>query len=425
MSKLIEYFKTIASIPHCSYETDALREYLISFARGMGYQVDTDQAGNILAYKGTPRLCLQAHYDMVCMGKAPEIEIYDDNGWLHALDASLGADNGIGIAMMMCLMEEGREVEFLLTADEEVGLVGAGALELELSAGYMLNLDSEDEAVVTIGCAGGADVIAHMDDEMVDGVGGCYEVAVRDLPGGHSGVDIDKDIPSAIKILAAYLEDHDIDQISAIVAGERRNSIPSNAVAIVRSHSVPVGTAQVSIRPLNEKPKIYAHSRTILDTISICKHGVCENNDELGIPHSSANLAMVYVDGDGKIDIEISLRAMSMEDLEVITAQRTSRLESWGYTVQITDQYPAWRPERNIFVELVAKAVESVFGEVDISAIHAGLECGILSQKFPHIKFASIGPTIRSPHSTRECVDMRSVERVFEVVKKIVDSHTS
>jgi dipeptidase D len=420
MSKLIENFKIITSIPHCSYEADALFGYLVSYAANKGYEVLSDEAGNILACKGSPKLCLQSHYDMVCMGKAPEISTYEKDGWMYAEDSSLGADNGIGIAMMMSLMDEGRELEFLFTADEEVGLVGAAALEFDITSKYMLNLDSEDEAVVTIGCAGGADVLASMDDEMIDGTGKCYEVSVRGLPGGHSGVDIDKGIPSAIKVLAKYLAENDIDQIATIVAGERRNAIPANAVTIVRSTNVLNQTPDVTVRPLAEEPRVYARSKTIIDTLHGYNHGVRDVNDELGIPQSSANLALVYADGQGKVEIEISLRAMSMEDLEVLVAETVSGLEPDGYTTKISDKYPAWKPEKNELVEFLAKALEKEFGSVDISAIHAGLECGILSEKYPNIQFASIGPTIRYPHSTRECVDLKSVERIFEVVKRVV-----
>ena len=128
MSAIIEHFKTLTKIPHCSKEADKLLEYLSLFAEERGYVVRIDSAKNILISKGSPKLCLQAHYDMVCMGKAPNIETYEEDGWMKARDSSLGADNGIAIAMMMSLMDEGEELEFLLTSDEEIGLIGANAL---------------------------------------------------------------------------------------------------------------------------------------------------------------------------------------------------------------------------------------------------------------------------------------------------------
>ena len=166
MSQIIEHFKTLTQIPHCSKEADKLLEFLVHFAKERNYAVEVDEVKNILISKGTPTLCLQAHYDMVCMGKAPQIETYVEEGWMKAKDSSLGADNGMAIAMMMQLMDEGLDLEFLLTSDEEIGLIGANKVAFDLKSKQMLNLDSEDEAEVYIGCAGGADITASKTDTM-------------------------------------------------------------------------------------------------------------------------------------------------------------------------------------------------------------------------------------------------------------------
>ena len=421
MSKIIEHFKTLAKIPHCSQDADALQLYLNNFATDHGYTVQIDDAGNILASKGPSKICLQSHYDMVCMGRAPQIETEERDGWLHAVDASLGADNGIGIAMMMVLMERGVEAEFLFTADEEIGLIGANALNFELQSSRMLNLDSEDEAEVYIGCAGGADIIGEIFDEQIPGHGTCYEVAVRGLPGGHSGVDIDKNIPSAITLLSEYLHEEGVEQLSTIIAGERRNAIPSNAVAIVRSDTPLTGRGEVTVRRLAEFPDVYRESQAILDYLHRFKQGVRSMNTQLGIPQTSLNLAMVNDAYTPRgLTIEISARAMSMEDLEMVIAETAAEMDMSGFKVRVDDKYPAWKPEENAFTRDVAAAMEAEFGSAKTMAIHAGLECGVLSQKYPQVQFASIGPTIRYPHSTRECVDLASVERTFRVVERLV-----
>ncbi len=423
MSKIIDHFKVLTQIPHCSRDAEALFLYLRDFAADHDYTVQIDDAGNILASKGKPEICLQAHYDMVCMGEAPQIEIEERDGWLHAVNASLGADNGIGIAMMMALMEERIEAEFLFTADEEIGLIGANALSFDLQSSRMLNLDSEDEAEVYIGCAGGADIIGEVFDEQVPGHGACYEVAVRGLPGGHSGVDIDKDIPSAITLLAEYLHKEGVNQLSTIIAGERRNAIPSNAVAIVRSDTPLTGRGDVTVRPLAESPDVYRESQTILDYLHRFKQGVRSMNTQLGIPQTSLNLAMVNDAYTPRgLTIEVSARAMSMGDLEVVIAETVTEMDMSGFKVRVEDKYPAWKPEENAFTREVTAAMEAEFGTVKTMAIHAGLECGVLSQQYPQIQFASIGPTIRYPHSTRECVDLASVERTFRVVERLVRS---
>jgi dipeptidase D len=422
MSSIINHFQTLTQIPHCSKLADRLFEYLVKFAQNRGYSVEVDQIKNIYIYKGEPTLCLQAHYDMVCMGKAPVLETYVEDGWMKAKDASLGADNGMAIAMMMQLMDEGKELEFLLTSDEEVGLIGANEVAFDLKSTYMLNLDSEDEAEVYIGCAGGVDITASKQDTYVDGIGTCYEIAVKGLMGGHSGVDIDKGIPSAIKVLGEYLYQNKITQLASIYAGERRNSIPANAVAIVRSEEKPESTDMVKVRELKEAPKVLSEGGKTIEMIDRFKHGVHAQNEELGIPDVSINLAIITADEKGGLLIETSARAMDAEKLENLSNETLHFFKSYGFEVELEDKYPAWKPDISDFTNLVSQEMKSVFGKTKMMAIHAGLECGVIAEKYPAMKFASIGPTIRYPHSTREMVHLESVARSFEVVKKIIKS---
>ena len=422
MSKIIEHFKTITQIPHCSRGADKLCDFLVDFAEERGYEAEVDEVKNIYIRKGTPTLCLQAHYDMVCMGKAPEIETYEEEGWMKAKDSSLGADNGMAIAMMMQLMDEERVLEFLLTSDEEIGLIGANQVAFDLKAAYMLNLDSEDEAEVYIGCAGGADITAFKQDSYVEGKGDCYEVAVKGLAGGHSGVDIDKGIPSAIKVLGRYLAEKGVSQLASIYAGERRNSIPANAVAIVRSETVLESEGEVSIRKLKESPMILSEGDKLIALIDAFRHGVRKENRELGIPDVSINLAIINADEQGGITIETSARAMDADSLDALTEETVSFFEIYGFESKVEDKYPAWKPEVTDFTKRVDEKMKEVFGHSRLMAIHAGLECGVIAEKYPKMKFASIGPTIRYPHSTRERVKLDSVEKTFEVLDKIIQS---
>jgi len=421
MSQIIEYFKQITQIPHCSRDADRLLDFLVNFAKENGYEVEIDNIKNIFIYKGNPTLCLQAHYDMVCMGKAPNIETYIEDGWMKAKESSLGADNGMAIAMMMQCMSEGRELEFLLTSDEEIGLIGANEVAFTLKSKYMLNLDSEDEAEVYIGCAGGADITAYKLDSYKEGSGDCYEVAVKGLVGGHSGVDIDKNIPSAIKVLAEYLYENSFVKLASIYAGERRNSIPANAVAIVRSEKTLKPSSMVTVRKLNEKPKVFKESSSVIELMHKFKHGVRATNKELGIPDISINLASITADEKGGLSIETSARAMDIESLDELTTDTVEFLSSYGFTTKVEDKYPAWKPDISEFTNLVSDKMKLVFGSSKMMAIHAGLECGVIAQKYPHIKFASIGPTIKYPHSTREMVKLDSVSKTYEVLKYIID----
>ena len=421
MSKIIHYFQELTQIPHCSKEADKLLDFLVSFAKERDYSVEVDGVNNIFISKGSPTLCLQAHYDMVCMGKAPQIETYIEEGWMKAKDSSLGADNGMAIAMMMQLMDEGKALEFLLTSDEEIGLIGANEVAFDLKSKYMLNLDSEDEAEVYIGCAGGADITAGKTDTYIEGKGDCYEVAVKGLAGGHSGVDIDKGIPSAIKVLGEYLFNNNITQLASIYAGERRNSIPANAIAIVRSEKVLKDRGDVHVRKLHEQPLVLSQGQKIIDLIHRFKHGVRAQNDALGIPDVSINLAIITSDEKGELVIETSARAMDAEALEILTNETMEFFASFGFTVTVEDKYPAWKPDVSEFTNLVSKEMKAVFGKTKKMAIHAGLECGVIGEKYPQMKLASIGPTIRYPHSTREKVKLDSVEKTFEVLQRIIE----
>lgn len=415
--KIIDNFINITKRAHCSQNAGVLFDYLVDFGKQQGYEVQSDNAKNILIRKGKPKLALQAHYDMVCMGKAPHIETYVKEGWMYAKDSSLGADNGIAIAIMMTLMQRGEAVEFVLTADEEIGLVGANEIDFELYATYMLNLDYEDEGIVCIGCAGGADLLAEQTFGETQMSAYNYEVSVLGLDGGHSGVDIDKGIPNAIKVLADFLEGKEI-HVASCQGGERRNSIPANVVMQLSSHEPLESTDKVTVRALDRKLTVY-DSRKLIDFLVEFEHGIDAYNQEFDLAESSINLAIVnFV--NGKARIECSSRAMSDTGLESINEKNLKLFDRHGFISSMEYKYPSWKPEVNSFTSSVNEVMKKVFGESRFEAIHAGLECGLLSERYKDIKFASIGPTIEFPHSTRERVKLDSVEKIFEVVEEVI-----
>ena len=422
MSSIIKYFKEIASIPHCSKQADKLKDFIVDFAKARDYKVSVDEANNILIAKGSPTLCLQAHYDMVCIGEAPNLDIYIEDNVMKAKNSSLGADNGIAIAMMMELMESDEELEFLITADEEIGLVGANALSFDLQSTMMLNLDSEDEAEVYIGCAGGVDIVASKPYAKMADDRDTYEISIDGLAGGHSGVDIDKNIPNAIKLLASYIQGLDLEVVS-VDGGERLNSIPSSAKVLVKSTVEPKGNERFKVSKIDSTDPILYGGMEIVDLLKGFSHGVHDINKEFKIPEISINLARVSTK-NGISTIETSARAMSADGLARISRETVEFFRSFGYSVELKDKYPSWKPEINNFTKEVANAVVEIFGESKMVAIHAGLECGVILQKYPSILIASIGPTIRYPHSTREEVDLKSVEKTFEVLKLIVAQNT-
>lgn len=415
--KILEHFMTLSKIPHCSGDTEQLKAFLITFAKSFGYMVEVDDLDNILIYKGDSRLVLQAHYDMVCIGEAPSIKPYSQSGWLRAERSSLGADNGIAIAMMMLLMERGESLAFLLTSDEEIGLVGASGITLKLNADYILNLDYEDEAIVCIGCAGGADLVAKHSFAKATPYAYGYEVRVSGLPGGHSGVEIHKNIPNAIKVMATYLQDKEV-LIASATGGERRNSIPTEIVVQLTSKAPLPESQWVEVKAIDTPLEVY-QTEALLSLLRTFENGVITYNEEFDLPDSSINLAILEFEA-GRVTIECSSRAMSDEVLERINNHYLKLFEKYGFDGKIEYKYPAWRPEINPFSSMVNDAMHEVFGASRYEAIHAGLECGMLLEKYPTIKFASIGPTILSPHSTSERVKLDSVENTFRVVEKII-----
>ena len=417
--KIIQYFKLITKIPHCSQKTDKLLEFLENFATERGYKVEIDETKNILIKKGEPQLALQAHYDMVCIGDAPNINIYIKDGWMYAKNSSLGADNGIAIAMMMVLMDRGEELEFLITSDEEIGLIGATALNFELKSKYMLNLDFEDEAEVCIGCAGGADILANQKFKSIDSsYTNYYKVSVLGLEGGHSGVDIDKNIPNAIKVLAKYLSQYSIE-VNSIKGGEIRNSIPIEAEALISSIDELESNDMIKVEKLENKFAVW-DCKNLIILLNQFQHGVHSYNSKFNLPESSINLAIVEFN-NGYAKIETSVRAMSMNSLNEISKKTITLFSKLNFETQKQYKYPAWRPNINNFTKIVGDSMQNIFGKNEYKAIHAGLECGLISEKYPFIEFASIGPTILYPHSTREKIKVDSIGKTFEVVEDVIN----
>ncbi len=392
LKEVLENFIKITKIPHCSGNTKELREFLENYAKNLGYEVLSDKAGNLLARKNFPKICFQSHLDMVCVGDAPKIEVMEENGYLKAKNSSLGADNGIGIAIMIYLMKKYDDLEFLFTNDEEIGLIGAKNLELNIKSKYLLNLDSEDDDVILIGCAGGVDVKIKypLKKEKINGSYG--KVSVENLPGGHSGVDIDKNIPNAIVELLFK-----VDNLAFIKGGERRNSIPVNAMAL----EVFEGSEEIQI-----------YDNEYLKFLRKLPYGVLEYNFEFKLPSKSVNFALIEEE-----NIVLSARANTNEKLEEI--KEYIKIKTLGCEVDFEDEYPAWAPEKS---DLALKLQEITRNNLEV--IHAGLECGILKEKFPNVSMASYGPNIKNPHSVREKVEIKSIQKIIKNIEKLLQSVT-
>jgi len=419
----LDYFKIITATPRCSYKTDVMKEKIIEIAKKLDYTVKSDKSGNILCQKGTPKVCLQSHYDMVCVGDFENIELVEKDGILSAKNSSLGADNGMGMAIMFTCMEKFSDLECLFTNDEEVGLIGASNLDLELASNRLLNLDGEEAKEIYVGCAGGIDVISKLtleylalsDDEIV------YEVSIKDFPGGHSGVDIDKGIDSAIKVLAKELVKHDL-KLLHLEGGEFRNSISKSAKAVVATcKELSLSESFLHVEKVEHKREYIKGGQKIIKAINAFAQGVREFDKSLNIPSISINLGVVSLK-DGVLQIACAARAMRNEDLTNLADETESFFQLIGCETSQNDGHEPWVPEVGDFANIVKKEMTKVYDEASFCAIHAGLECGILMQRqSKKIEAVAIGPTIRFPHSLREECDLDSVEKISLVVERIIN----
>ena len=425
MSQIIQIFKEITSIPRCSGTHTPFITYMQNLSKKAGFICLVDETKNILVKKenSKAKLAFQSHYDIVCLSDNCVPIIVQDGDMLSAKNSTLGSDNGIGCAYMIQLILDGVNAEYLFTSDEEIGLIGANELNLELQAPYMLNLDSEEEAGICTGCAGGVDIFATNsnkkiipNDENLD----LYEISISKLQGGHSGVDIDKNIPNAIKLIAKTIKEANAKLLD-INGGERINSIPVNVKAIIASKQIPIASHEnMIITKINTKSEhLNIHDDKIIDFIVGFENGVRSLNKDLGVVQNSINLAIIKTDIDD-IKLELSARSMANDELAQLKDETIKMLDKHNFIVTTDGKYPAWKPDINEFTNKVLEIYKEVNPKASLEAIHAGLECAIFKDKYPHIKVASIGPSIEFPHSKKERVSITSVENVFKVVQKIV-----
>ncbi|BAK73509.1 M20/M25/M40 family metallo-hydrolase [Arcobacter sp. L] len=423
-NNIIDIFKEITAIPRCSGTHEAFINYMKNLSKELGYLCLVDEYNNILCKKenSNAKLVFQSHYDIVCLSDNCVPNIVQDGDLLKATDSTLGSDNGIGCSYMIALMCEKYDGEFLFTSDEEIGLIGANNLSLPLNASYMLNLDSEEEGEICIGCAGGVDIFGINSNKKIipntDNLD-LYEITISKLQGGHSGVDIDKNIPNGIKLIAKTIKECD-GKLLDINGGERINSIPVNVKAIIASKSTPIASHEfMEIEKIDTKSEhLNVYDDKIIDFIYDFQNGVRAMNDELKVVQNSINLAIIKT-GINEIKIELSARSMDNTELKNLKDETIKMLEDYNFIVETNGKYPAWKPDINEFTSKVLEIYKEVNPKASLEAIHAGLECAIFKDKYPHIKVASIGPTINFPHSKKEQVSIKSVENVYKIVKKI------
>lgn len=420
-NKAYNLFLDFCKIPHASFNTADMNQWIKDYAASHGLHIQEDHAKNLLLSKGVPRLCLQAHYDMVLVGK--DVEPIENDGYLCSKDSSLGADNGAALCAALCVFDEVANLELLITNDEEVGMIGANNLELRPQSKVMINIDSEDINEIIIGCAGGVDVEFCFDnlpliqnEERLD----VYQIDSIGFVGGHSGIDIDKDIPNAITSLAAYIKSLDEAQTISINGGTKRNAIAPNAHALILSRTTPTPNPSFKVTPFMLNPPYKDHS-TVIELLNTPILQGVQKKSEFGVELSS-NIGIV--DDEPITSIHAMVRSNDTTHLEDFVSKLHKYARGYGAEIKESNFYPAWEATKGGNLrEITLNAFKAHNKNPSIKTIHAGLECGILKSKLELDEILSIGPTIHNPHSKKERLEIKSFHDFCKILLDIIKRH--
>lgn len=469
---LWQCFFEICQVPRPSKKEEQIISFLLDWSKRHGIEAVKDHAGNVLmkkpaskGYEKRPTVVLQAHMDMVCEKNSDTvhdfmkdpIQPYIDGEWLKAKGTTLGADNGIGMAAMMAvLLDENIQhppLECLFTVDEETGLTGA----FELKAGFLsgkrlLNLDSEDDGEIFIGCAGGVDTLSYLPYKTVDAPKELYycKIAVKGLCGGHSGDDIDKGRANANKLLNRFLwavNRKSCISLAEINGGNLRNAIPREAYAVIGvdknfkeeltvmlnkyisdisvEYAATEPNFKMTIDTMSTPSNVIESNVTdrLLNAIYACPNGIIRMSDDIpGLVETSTNLASIKMHDGKNIEIVTSQRSSIASAKNDIASMVESVFVLAGANVKHSDGYPGWKPNPNSeLAQKLAASYKKLFNkEAKIRAIHAGLECGLFSEKYPDMDMASFGPTMRGVHSPDERLHIKDTEKFFKLLVDVL-----
>ncbi len=465
------YFYEITQIPRPSKHEEKILNYLKEFAKSKNLEYFEDEVKNIVikipATKGNENVrtvILQSHVDMVCeKNKGTEHDFFKDplkleieGDWVKARGTTLGADNGIGMAAALAISDENFQhgpIELLFTVDEETGLTGANKLAPNMLRGkYMLNLDTEEEGIFYIGCAGGMDTVGIFDiqTESIHGDYETYSLYVGGLKGGHSGMEISERRGNAIKILGflldILLQNYNV-KIVSLSGGSKRNAIPRETEANILikkdnlndvnkiilqylaevKNEIGVNASDLVIKLENSNEKFVTvftneFANKVINTMISLPHGVVEMSEKIkGLVETSTNLATVVIDGN-KLKIGTSQRSSVESAKKKIGRTVKSIFELAGARVDVVDGYPAWQPDFDSeLLKIASEVYEKNFnGKPEIKVVHAGLECGIIGEKYPGLDMISLGPTITGAHSPDEMLKISDVPKFYGLVKQII-----
>jgi len=469
---LFRNFEDFSAVPRGSFHNEKISDFLVKFAKDRGLEVYQDEALNVIIKKpgqnggeGKPPVILQGHMDMVCEKvhgcdhdfETQGIDMYvTDDGWLTANGTTLGADDGIADATMMTLLDDDTltypPLECVFTTDEEVGLLGANVLDYsKLDGRLMLNLDSEDEGVATVSCAGGMDYTMTRALTCEKQSGETVTIDVKGLLGGHSGTDIDLGHANADKLIAravlSVLED-EAARLVSFTGGTKGNAIPREAAATLWFPTA--DAADTAAEKLHALGEAFTHeirrlepgidvtvSRTaaevsvmsredteaVISAIVLAPNGV-QTRDPLmdNFVISSLNLGIVRVE-DGTALLGFAPRSSVDSLMDAITNELALTAKAFGFETEVSGAYPGWeKVEDSVLCDTMKESYRTLFGkELKVEGIHAGLECGLFFANLPGLDPVSIGPTMRGVHTPDEKMDLTSCEQFYKLVVDVLE----
>jgi len=458
-------FESLTQIPRPSKDEERIQQFMKNWGENLGLDTVIDEIGNVIikkpataGYEDRQGVILQGHLDMVSQKNSDTvhdfandpIKAYIDGDWVTAEGTTLGADNGIGVAAAMSVLEskdiEHGPIEALFTCDEETGMTGAFNLQPDALEGQILmNLDSEDEGELYIGCAGGVNTTAYMkyQTKKVPSKSTAFEVVVKGLKGGHSGVDIPLQRGNANKVIFRFL--HQASEkfgvkLSKIDGGSLRNAIPREAFAVITVKEKKSSGLQEFVSEFEKIVKaeldktdpdfsisLVSHdlpeaiidnkvAKKLYKAIRATPHGALRFLDDMPtVPETSTNLAIVK-SRRGNISIKNLIRSSSDSAKKELQENMQCLFELAGASVEHDGEYPGWKPKFDSpILATMLKGYEKQFGVTpEIKIIHAGLECGLLGGIYPNWDMISFGPTIRFPHSPDEKIEIKTVQKFWD-----------
>ena len=459
--KAIGHFLEFTKIPRGSGNTKAIADYLVEFAKSRGLEFHRDAKDNVIirkpateGFESHPGVIIQGHTDIVAL-KNPDCSInmdkegprvYRDGDFLRADGTTLGADDGVAMAYALAILDSSDiqhpELEAVFTSDEEIGLLGAAALDTSLLRGKMfINIDSDEEGIFTAGCAGGARVDLHITNSAKTHIGQIYTLTIKDFKGGHSGVEIHKNRINAIKCAAEILSQLEDVRIGRAEAGSADNAIPSDAIVMFTTKSsifeisevinnvkdkLPEGDNEakfnVEMNIFSARLLSVTDTKNILDMIMEMPNGVTRMSEDIeGLVETSLNMGILH-NNDKACDLTISVRSAVGEEKAKLLNTIRSVATAHGAEMSVRGEYPAWEYRKESRLrEVMCSVYRDMYGkDATVVTIHAGLECGIFSDKIDGLDCISIGPDNKDIHTPDERLSLSSFERVYEYLLNVL-----